>query len=114
MVRQVFDAIIVASGHYHAPRIPDIPGLSEAKTHWASRIMHSKGFRKSQGFENKVRSLPFMNSHILTNSRMSSSLAVEYHPQILRRKLVPSPKLSTKAQGTATSIFPRACSLITG
>ncbi|BAE54590.1 unnamed protein product [Aspergillus oryzae RIB40] len=49
----VFDAIIVASGHYHAPRIPDIPGLSEAKTHWASRIMHSKGFRKSQGFENK-------------------------------------------------------------
>ncbi|KAE8321610.1 major facilitator superfamily domain-containing protein [Aspergillus sergii] len=49
----IFDAIIVASGHYHAPRIPDIPGLSEAKSHWGSRIMHSKGFRKSEGFENK-------------------------------------------------------------
>ncbi|KAB8233988.1 putative FAD dependent oxidoreductase [Aspergillus alliaceus] len=48
-----FDAVIVASGHYHAPRIPDIPGLSEAKSKWGSRIMHSKAYRKPDGFESK-------------------------------------------------------------
>ncbi|KAF7594618.1 hypothetical protein BBP40_008708 [Aspergillus hancockii] len=48
-----FDAVIVASGHYHAPRVPDIPGLSAAKTKWASRILHSKGYRKPDRFKNK-------------------------------------------------------------
>ncbi|KAE8155316.1 pantothenate transporter [Aspergillus avenaceus] len=50
---QMFDAVIVASGHYHAPRIPDIPGLSKAKAKWASRVMHSKGYRKPNGFKDK-------------------------------------------------------------
>ncbi|EAW12388.1 putative FAD dependent oxidoreductase [Aspergillus clavatus NRRL 1] len=48
-----FDAVVVASGHYHAPRIPDIPGLSDAKARWPARIFHSKGYRKPDGFENR-------------------------------------------------------------
>ncbi|EAW16835.1 putative FAD dependent oxidoreductase [Aspergillus fischeri NRRL 181] len=50
---ETFDAVVVASGHYHAPRIPDIPGLPEAKALWPSRILHSKGYRRPDGFENK-------------------------------------------------------------
>ncbi|KAJ5528723.1 hypothetical protein N7527_002116 [Penicillium freii] len=48
-----FDAVVVASGHYHTPLIPDIPGLAEAKSKWPSKIRHSKSFRNSQGFEGK-------------------------------------------------------------
>ncbi|KAJ5690825.1 hypothetical protein N7462_005217 [Penicillium macrosclerotiorum] len=48
-----FDAIVVASGHYHTPLIPDIPGLAEAKAQWPSRITHSKSFRNARGFEGK-------------------------------------------------------------
>ncbi|OKP02507.1 Thiol-specific monooxygenase [Penicillium subrubescens] len=47
------NSAVVASGHYHTPLIPNIPGLAEAKEKWPSRITHSKSFRNSQGFEDK-------------------------------------------------------------
>lgn len=40
-----FDAVVVASGHYHAARVPDIPGLKEWKSTWPDRVYHSKGYR---------------------------------------------------------------------
>ncbi|KAL5355533.1 hypothetical protein BJX96DRAFT_170761 [Aspergillus floccosus] len=50
----VFDAVIVASGHYHAPRVPDIPGLSDAKNRWPTRIIHSKAYRKPDGYKDQT------------------------------------------------------------
>ncbi|KZM28708.1 uncharacterized protein EKO05_0009918 [Ascochyta rabiei] len=48
-----FDAVVVASGHYHAPRIPDIPGLAEWKRRYPQRVQHSKGYRKPEDFRGK-------------------------------------------------------------
>jgi cation diffusion facilitator CzcD-associated flavoprotein CzcO len=39
---------------YHAPRVPDIPGLAKWKEAWPSRIQHSKSYRNPKGFENQV------------------------------------------------------------
>ncbi|KAJ5714592.1 uncharacterized protein N7483_011773 [Penicillium malachiteum] len=50
---KLFDAVIIASGHYHTPLVPDIPGLAEAKEKWPSKITHSKSFRNAEGFEEK-------------------------------------------------------------
>ncbi|CAG7946160.1 unnamed protein product [Penicillium salamii] len=50
---QTFDSVIVASGHYHTPLVPDIRGLAEAKTQWPAKIFHSKSFRRSKGLEGK-------------------------------------------------------------
>ncbi|KAF1953933.1 pantothenate transporter [Byssothecium circinans] len=47
-----FDSIVVANGHYHAPRVPDIPNLAAWKQHWPSRIQHSKGYREPSPFKN--------------------------------------------------------------
>ncbi|KAL4995061.1 major facilitator superfamily domain-containing protein [Aspergillus recurvatus] len=49
----IFDAVIVASGHYHTPRIPETPGLAEAKARWSDRVYHSKRYRKPEGYEKK-------------------------------------------------------------
>ncbi|KAJ5584836.1 uncharacterized protein N7459_004636 [Penicillium hispanicum] len=49
----IFDAVVVASGHYHTPLVPDIPGLAEAKAKWPTKVTHSKSFRNSEGFEGK-------------------------------------------------------------
>ncbi|KAL4783539.1 cytochrome P450 [Aspergillus varians] len=43
-----YDAVVVVSGHYHTPRIPDLPGLAEWKRRWPGRIFHSKAFRKPE------------------------------------------------------------------
>ncbi|GES58248.1 pantothenate transporter [Aspergillus terreus] len=50
----VFDAVVVASGHYHAPRVPDIPGLADAKSRWPARIAHSKVYRKPDAYKDKT------------------------------------------------------------
>lgn len=43
--RWTFDAIVVASGHYNMPRIPDFPGLKEWKRAMPDRVWHSKRYR---------------------------------------------------------------------
>ncbi|KAJ4293517.1 hypothetical protein N0V90_008800 [Kalmusia sp. IMI 367209] len=48
-----FDTVVVASGHYHAPRIPDIPGLAEMKRLFPTRIKHSKGYRTPEPFKHR-------------------------------------------------------------
>ncbi|KIX07726.1 uncharacterized protein Z518_02380 [Rhinocladiella mackenziei CBS 650.93] len=49
----IFDAIIVASGHYNMPRVPDFPGLQEWKHARPDRVWHSKGYRNPQLFKDQ-------------------------------------------------------------
>lgn len=51
--RWVFDAVMVASGHYHMPRIPDYPGLREWKNAYPNRVWHSKRYRDPQTFKDQ-------------------------------------------------------------
>jgi len=52
--RWKFDAVVVASGHYHAPRVPDIPGLKELKEARPDRVWHSKRYRDPTQFKDKT------------------------------------------------------------
>lgn len=48
-----FDAVVVANGHYHAPNIPDLPGLKEWKVTFPERIQHSKLYRRASSFKDQ-------------------------------------------------------------
>ncbi|KAB5557842.1 hypothetical protein GE09DRAFT_88628 [Coniochaeta sp. 2T2.1] len=48
-----FDSIVIASGHYNLPRIPDTPGLKEWKAIFKDRVIHSKQYRKAEMFRGK-------------------------------------------------------------
>ncbi|KAK7928155.1 hypothetical protein PG985_005153 [Apiospora marii] len=48
-----FDAVVVASGHYHEPRVPDIPGLQDLKRRFPDRVMHSKRYRTPEIFRDQ-------------------------------------------------------------
>jgi hypothetical protein len=50
---QIFDAVVVASGHYHGCKIPAIPNLPALKSTFPNRISHSKSYRRATGFEGK-------------------------------------------------------------
>ncbi|KAI4742251.1 dimethylaniline monooxygenase [Aureobasidium sp. EXF-12298] len=50
---QEFDAVIVASGHYHAPNIPNYPNLKTWKDTFPTRIMHSKLYRSPSPYAGK-------------------------------------------------------------
>jgi ACS family pantothenate transporter-like MFS transporter len=51
---QEFDAVVVANGHYHACKVPDIPGLKEWKSRWPSRVQHSKTYRLPNEFKDQA------------------------------------------------------------
>ena len=51
--------MVVASGHYHACRIPDIVGLKAWRTSWPDRVHHSKFYRNPNEYKNQVRHIGF-------------------------------------------------------
>ncbi|KAH7329639.1 thiol-specific monooxygenase [Stachybotrys elegans] len=51
--RACFDAVVVASGHYSDPYIPDIPGLSDFNKTYAGAISHSKFYKNPSDYKDK-------------------------------------------------------------
>ncbi|OBZ83530.1 Thiol-specific monooxygenase [Choanephora cucurbitarum] len=51
--QETFDAVVVATGHYHAPFIPNFPGLSEWRKQWPENVIHSKQYRIPEQFKDK-------------------------------------------------------------
>lgn len=54
VTRTHFDAIVVASGHYNDPFIPDIPGLKQFNEAHPTSVSHSKFYKSPTSFANKV------------------------------------------------------------
>ncbi|KAF6819178.1 hypothetical protein CPLU01_13121 [Colletotrichum plurivorum] len=48
-----FDALIVASGHYHLPWIPNIPGLATYEARFPGRIQHTKHYLTAEDYKDK-------------------------------------------------------------
>lgn len=49
-----YDALIVASGHYNIPFIPERPGLQSWAAQYPDAISHSKFYRKPEDYRDKV------------------------------------------------------------
>lgn len=54
---QTFDAVVVATGHYHAPYVPDLPGLTNWRNKWPKNVIHSKQYRVPEQFKDKVKNI---------------------------------------------------------
>jgi len=50
---EVFDAVIVANGHFIVPYVPDIPGIKEWNKRYPGVISHAKYYRKANEFTGK-------------------------------------------------------------
>jgi cation diffusion facilitator CzcD-associated flavoprotein CzcO len=49
----IFDAVLVANGHFNVPYVPDIPGIREWNKRYPGAISHSKYFRRPEDFSGK-------------------------------------------------------------
>jgi len=49
-----YDAIVIASGHYNTPFIPEIKGIQAWSQKFPGVITHSKFFRRPEDFKDKV------------------------------------------------------------
>jgi len=50
----IYDAVVVASGHYDDPFIPNITGIGEFNKAFPGVVSHSKYYRRPHDYENKV------------------------------------------------------------
>lgn len=50
----VYDAVVVASGHYDDPYIPNVPGLAQWSATYPGAVTHSKYYRRPGKYKNKV------------------------------------------------------------
>lgn len=57
-----FDAVVVASGRYGPPRVPDIPGLSTWKHRFPGRVTHAKQYRSPEPY--RGRTVLIIGAHI--------------------------------------------------
>lgn len=56
---QSYDAVVVASGHYTIPFIPETKGIHAWSEKYPGVITHSKFFRRPEDLKNKVRGCLF-------------------------------------------------------
>lgn len=69
---EVFDALVVASGHYAVPFIPAITGLKEFAKRYPGSIEHTKHYRGPGKYRGKVcLHFPLNNEPIITPRRKS-------------------------------------------
>lgn len=57
-----FDSVVIATGPYVAPHVPDIAGLADwSKISDAGQhsVYHSQSYRRPDRYQNKVESFPF-------------------------------------------------------
>ncbi|CAN0896047.1 Flavin-containing monooxygenase FMO GS-OX-like 9 [Linum grandiflorum] len=50
LVEEVYDAVVIANGHYSYPRLPSIKGMEK----WKRKQMHSHVYRVPEGFKDQV------------------------------------------------------------
>jgi cation diffusion facilitator CzcD-associated flavoprotein CzcO len=51
---EMFDAVVVASGHFNLPYVPEIEGIREWNRQFPNSITHSKYFRRPDDYSGKV------------------------------------------------------------
>lgn len=56
-IREEYDAVIVANGHYNQPVVPDIEGIRKWKDAYPGAMIHSKFYRKARDYKDKVKIL---------------------------------------------------------
>lgn len=71
-----FDAVVVATGHYAVPFVPDFPGLAELNNNKHIQLLHSREYRHPEQFKDKV--ISFINHVLNTNCSLTNLFQIEH------------------------------------
>lgn len=73
-----FDSVVVATGRYGAPRVPDVPGLAAWKNMFPGRVIHSKQYRTPTAYRGKTVLIigAFISALEITNELVNNGARV--------------------------------------
>ncbi|KAK9369693.1 hypothetical protein V1509DRAFT_618837 [Lipomyces kononenkoae] len=52
--KETFDAVVVATGYFNLPYIPDVKGIAEYAEKYAESVLHSKSYRTPEPYKDKT------------------------------------------------------------
>lgn len=88
-VEAIYDAVVIASGHYSAPYLPNIPGISHWNTAYPQAISHSKFYQRPEDFSNKKvlivgnsASGHDISTHISSTCKLPIMISVRSEPPV--------------------------------
>ncbi|KAL1858297.1 hypothetical protein VTK73DRAFT_7852 [Phialemonium thermophilum] len=96
--QEVFDAVVVATGHFSIPHLPNIPGLAEYDEAFPGRIRHSKHFRSAGEFSGK--------RVIIVGGSVSAFDALHEIRRVAKHPVVASLREPLKAFGWGAFVHP--------
>ncbi|KJA15537.1 hypothetical protein HYPSUDRAFT_149012 [Hypholoma sublateritium FD-334 SS-4] len=91
--KEHFDAIVVATGRYNGPNVPNIPGMKSIANQFPSHIQHSRQYRRSTPFSNKTVLLVGAGTSGVEISRELAVYAKEVYFSIRVRPIPRSPQV---------------------
>ena len=53
LIEHAYDAVVVASGHFNVPFVPDLAGLREWSRAYPGSVIHSKAYKRPESFRDK-------------------------------------------------------------
>lgn len=71
---QHFDAVIVATGRYNAPNVPNISGIKEWNDRFPGRIVHSRQYRRPESLANQT--VLIIGAAVRVNSTYSTNTLI--------------------------------------
>ncbi|CAK9875472.1 unnamed protein product [Sphagnum jensenii] len=98
---ELFDAVVVCSGHYFEPKIANIPGINN----WPGKQMHSHNYRLAQPFTNQCVVIIGTQPSGMDISRDVANVAKEVH---LSGRSWNSPIDFAKPMGQHQNIWPHS------
>ncbi|PLB48598.1 thiol-specific monooxygenase [Aspergillus steynii IBT 23096] len=93
-----FDAVVVATGHYYLPYIPDIPGLADFDESFPGIVQHSKHYRNAEDYGGK--------RVIVVGGSVSAFDAIHDIRQVASKPVISSLRQPSPLFGTAPFTHP--------
>ena len=112
---RMFDAVIVANGHFIVPYIPDVPGIREWNEKYPGAISHSKYYRRPEEYTDKKiivvgnsasgadisnQIAPHCQQPLLWSSKSTSMFSASHgSADLLRREVPPIARFTPSNRG---------------
>ncbi|KAJ7664682.1 hypothetical protein B0H17DRAFT_1211229 [Mycena rosella] len=102
-----FDAVIVGTGTFNAPNIPDIPGLVEWTRQFPGSVLHSREYRYPEKFANK-------SLLVVGGGTSATGISADLNASVKRNYLSFRPSKNSTTPALFLNLLPQGVEVVVG
>ncbi|KAJ7432128.1 hypothetical protein B0H11DRAFT_2261045 [Mycena galericulata] len=102
-----FDAVVIATGVFNAPNIPNIPGLVEWARRFPESILHSREYRDPRNFANQ-------SMLVVGAGTSATGISTDLNPFVKRNYISVRPSKNSTTPSRFIQMLPRGVEIVGG